>query len=113
MNASLKVETKPSFCRFCHANCAMLVDVAGGKVAAVRGDPDDPVYGGYTCQKGRQLAVAHNHPTRLTMHQRRTADGFVPATSEEALADIAARLKAIVDVHGPHAVAVYCGTYAF
>lgn len=113
MNAPLKVETKPSFCRFCHANCAMLVDVVGGKVAAVRGDPDDPVYGGYTCQKGRQLAVAHNHPTRLLMHQRRTATGFEPATSEEALGDIAARLKRIVDQHGPHSVAIYCGTYAF
>lgn len=113
MNASLKVETKPSFCRFCHANCAMLVDVAGGKVAAVRGDPDDPVYSGYTCQKGRQLAVAHNHPSRLTMHQRRTANGFEFATSEQALSDIAARLKAIVAEHGPHSVAIYCGTYAF
>lgn len=113
MNASLKVETKPSFCRFCHANCAMLVDVAGGKVAAVRGDPDDPVYSGYTCQKGRQLAVAHNHPSRLTMHQRRTATGLEPATSEEALSDIAQRLKAIIAEHGPHSVAIYCGTYAF
>jgi len=113
MNVSLKVETKPSFCRFCHANCAMLVDVVGGKVAAVRGDPDDPVYQGYTCQKGRQLAEAHNHPTRLLMHQRRTASGFEPATSEDALSDIAVRLRRILDEHGPHSVAVYCGTYAF
>jgi anaerobic selenocysteine-containing dehydrogenase len=113
MNAAPQVKTHPSFCRFCHANCAMLVDVAGDRVVGVRGDPQDPVYGGYTCQKGRQLADAHNHPTRLTMHQRRVGDGFVPATSEEALADIAARLRAIVDAHGPHSVAVYCGTYAF
>ncbi len=113
MNVSLKVETKPSFCRFCHANCAMLVDVVDGKVAAVRGDPDDPVYQGYTCQKGRQLAEAHNHPTRLLMHQRRTAAGFEPANSEEALSAIAARLRRILDDHGPHSIAVYCGTYAF
>lgn len=113
MNVSLKVETKPGFCRLCHANCAMLVDVVGEKVAAVRGDPDDPVYQGYTCQKGRQLAEAHSHPSRLLMHQRRSATGFEPATSEEALSDIAGRLRRIVDEHGPHAIAVYCGTYAF
>ena len=113
MNISLPVKTQPSFCRFCHANCAMLVDTVGDRVVAVRGDADDPVYGGYTCQKGRQLAEAHNHPTRLTMHQRRTADGFVPATSELALTDIAARLRTILDAHGPHSIAVYCGTYAF
>ncbi len=113
MNMQLNVETKRSFCRFCHANCAMLVDIVGDKVAAVRGDAEDPVYGGYTCQKGRQLAEAHNHPTRLLRHQRRTADGFVGATSEEALSDIAARLRRILDEHGPHSIAVYCGTYAF
>ncbi len=113
MNISLPVKTSHSFCRFCHANCAMLVDTVGDKVAAVRGDPDDPVYGGYTCQKGRQLAEAHNHPTRLLKHQRRSGDGFTEATTEEALSDIAARLRRIVDQHGPHSVAIYCGTSAF
>ncbi len=105
--------THRSFCRFCHANCAMLVEVEGNRVTGVRGDPADPVYGGYTCQKGRQLAEAHNSPTRLTMHQRRVDDRFEPATSDAALADIATRLRAILDAHGPHSIAVYCGTYAF
>ncbi|QMW22407.1 molybdopterin-containing oxidoreductase family protein [Sandaracinobacteroides saxicola] len=103
-----------TFCRFCHANCAMIATVEEGRVTAVRGDPDDAMYGGYTCIKGRQLADAHNHPTRLTMHQQRQADGsFVGVDSETALSDIAARLRAIVDAHGPHSVAFYCGTYAF
>ncbi|MFQ3596687.1 MAG: molybdopterin-dependent oxidoreductase [Sphingomonadaceae bacterium] len=107
------VTTHRSFCRFCHANCAMLVDVAGDRVVAVRGDPDDPVYGGYTCQKGRQLAVAHNHPTRLLAPLRRNGDGFGEARLDDALDDIAAGLKTILERDGPHAIAVYCGTYAF
>ena len=49
-------EVRRSFCRFCHANCAMLVTVDEGRVTKVQGDPDDPVFGGYTCIKGRQLA---------------------------------------------------------
>lgn len=85
MNVHLNVETRPGFCRFCQANCAMPVDVAGDRVAAVRGDPDNPVYGGCTCQKGRRLAVAHNHPGRRTMHQHRTANGFEPATAGRSL----------------------------
>jgi anaerobic selenocysteine-containing dehydrogenase len=105
--------TRRTFCRFCHANCAMLADVEDGRVTAVRGDPDDVMFGGYTCIKGRQLAEAHNHATRLRACQRRTAKGFEPIATEAALDAIAGRLRAIIDRHGPKSVAVYCGTYAF
>lgn len=108
------METRRTFCRFCHANCAMLADVADGQVVAVRGDPDDPVYGGYTCIKGRQLVEAHFSPERLRACQVRDAAGaFHPISTEAALDLIAERLRAIIDVHGPHAVAIYAGTYAF
>ncbi|HAF39525.1 MAG TPA: hypothetical protein DCG72_11120, partial [Gammaproteobacteria bacterium] len=45
--------THKTFCRFCHAYCAIEVDVEDGKPITVRGDASDPVYGGYTCIKGR------------------------------------------------------------
>ena len=106
--------THKSFCRFCHANCAILVDVADGKLQAVRGDPDDPVFGGYTCIKGRQLVEAHLSPDRLLQCLIRDEQGdFQPSSSEAALDIVAARLKAIIAKHGPHSVAIYGGTYAF
>lgn len=108
------METRRTFCRFCHANCAMLVDVEDGRALGVRGDPDDPMFGGYTCIKGRQLAEAHNSPERLLACLVRNRDGaFVPTSTERALDEVAARLRAIIDAHGPHSVAVYAGTYAF
>jgi anaerobic selenocysteine-containing dehydrogenase len=92
----------------------MLADVEDGKVVSVRGDPDDPVFGGYTCVKGRQLVEAHYSPDRLTACQIKGADGaFQPIATEAALDHIADRLRAIINEHGPHAVAVYGGTYAF
>ncbi len=107
-------ETKRTFCRFCHANCAMQVDVEDGRLIAVRGDPDDPVFGGYTCIKGRQLVEAHYSPERLTSCLIRDEYGaFQPSTTEAALDEIAARLRVIIDTHGPHSVAIYGGTYAF
>jgi anaerobic selenocysteine-containing dehydrogenase len=109
----MPVETKHTFCRFCHANCAMLADVEDGRVTAVRGDPDDPVFGGYTCIKGRQLAEAHNSPERLRTCMVRGEKGFEPAATQAALDLVASRLRAIIDAHGPHSVAVYAGTYAF
>ena len=36
----MTVTTKRTFCRFCHANCAMLADVENGKVVAVPGTED-------------------------------------------------------------------------
>jgi anaerobic selenocysteine-containing dehydrogenase len=108
------METRRTFCRFCHANCAMLVDVEDGRAVAVRGDPEDKMFGGYTCIKGRQLAEAHNSPERLlTCLIRDSAGTFQPASTEAALDETARRLRAIIDLHGPHAVAIYGGTYAF
>jgi anaerobic selenocysteine-containing dehydrogenase len=108
------METRRTFCRFCHANCAMLVDVADGVPVAVRGDPDDAMFGGYTCIKGRQLAEAHNSPERLrTCLIRDSAGVLQPVSTSAALDETARRLRAIIEEHGPHAVAIYGGTYAF
>lgn len=110
----MTVATHKTFCRFCHANCAMLVDVEDGKVLAVRGDPDDPEYGGYTCLKGRELPDSHNASHRLTQSLVRGADGaFVPTPMAEALAHVGERIKAIIAAHGPHSVAIFMGSGGF
>lgn len=107
-------ETHRTFCRFCHANCAMLAIVEDGRVAAVRGNTDDSVFGGYTCIKERQLAEAHNSPERVTSCQIRNDDrSFSPISTEAALDHIAGMMRPIVKAHGPHSVAIYGGTYAF
>ncbi|MEO0462466.1 MAG: molybdopterin-dependent oxidoreductase [Pseudomonadota bacterium] len=110
-----KTETHKTFCRFCHANCAMEVDVADGpegkRVATVRGDPDDPAYGGYTCMKGRELPDSHNASHRLIHSQLRGDDGeFHSAAMPDALAHVAGELRRIIDEHGPDAVAVFMGS---
>ena len=60
----MPIRTTKSYCRFCHAYCAIEVDVEDNRVVAVRGDASNPVYGGYTCIKGRQLPEQHSHPER-------------------------------------------------
>jgi len=108
------IETRKTFCRFCHANCAIEVDVEDGRPVAVRGDTSDPVFGGYTCMKGRELPRQTLHPERLRMSQRRLDDGrYAPVATQSALDEIAARLAAIRDRHGARAIATYNGSYAF
>ncbi len=105
------VETHRSFCRFCHANCAMLVDIEDGKVKAVRGDPDDPEYGGYTCMKGRELPDSHNSERRLHHSLVRDANGdFQEAAMPDALDHVGSELRRIIDKYGPDSVALFMGS---
>lgn len=108
-----QVSTHKSFCRFCHASCAIDVEVTDGKVSKVRGDKGNPMFRGYTCIKGRELPAQHNHPDRIRSSLRRKGDGFEAISSEQALDEIAERLKGIIEEHGPRAVAMYCGTGAY
>ena len=132
-HVEIVTETRRSFCRFCHAACPIDVDVeihidkhteesdgdGHGAIrreiaTAVRGVIDDPLFEGYTCIKGRQLPDQHHAPDRLRSPLRREADGsFVPLGSAEALDDIAARIRSIIERHGPRSVATYTGTGAF
>lgn len=116
------IETRETFCRFCHAACPLHVDVeinsTGARtqevVVAVRGIMEDPLFEGYTCIKGRQLADQHHAPDRLRNPLQRSDDGsFIEVTSKDTLDDIAHRMQAIIAAHGPRAVATYTGTGAF
>ena len=111
----MTVETHKSFCRVCHAACAIEVDIEDRlRVIAIRGDRSDPLFEGYTCIKGRQLPQQHHDPGRLRQTLRRVeGDRFEPVGSGQALDDIAARIAAIVDEYGPRAVASYTGTGAY
>ena len=114
----MKIETRRSFCRVCHASCPIDVDVQvddiafpGGKVVAIHGVAEDPIFEGYTCIKGRQLPEQMHQASRLRTALRRSADGHFEAVgSGEAFDEIAARLRTIIDTRGPRAVASYTGT---
>jgi anaerobic selenocysteine-containing dehydrogenase len=104
------IETQKSFCRFCHVFCGVDVDVADGdRVVAVRGDRDNEVSRGYTCQKGRAEPERIHHPDRLLAPERRDEDGWSQLSKRQALDEVAERLGDIVARHGPNSVAVYTG----
>lgn len=95
-------------CPYCGVGCGLLADVAGGRLTEVRGDPHHPVNRGRTCRKPLELASAVHAPDRATTPLVRDATGRLAGTGwEEALAHVAGRFRAIVDEHGPDAVAFY------
>ncbi|MCP4038150.1 MAG: molybdopterin-dependent oxidoreductase [bacterium] len=107
------IETKKSFCRFCHVFCGVEVDVEGDRVVAVRGDKDNAVSEGYTCQRGRAEVERIDHPDRVRMPKKRVGAEHVDIAPEQALDEIAEKLRLIIEEHGPRAVAVYngCGAH--
>ncbi len=84
----------------CPDTCAMEVTVQQGRVIRVSGAADHPPTGGALCAKVSRYAERTYHPDRILTPMRRVgAKGegrFEPASWHEALADIAARLKALV-----------------
>ena len=100
-----------SFCRLCASSCGVLLDIEDGRITRVLGDAHHPISGGYTCPKGRRGGDLVHGPDRLTTSMRRSATGtHEPVPVAQATADIAGRLRAIVDRHGPDAVALFMGT---
>ncbi len=107
------MQAHPSICRFCHANCGILVTVENGRPARVIGDPDNPAYFGFSCAKGRSLPEQHGHADRLLHSQRRQEDGsYRSISSAVAMDEVAARISKIVAEHGPRSVALYPGTFS-
>ena len=102
---------KHSFCRACMNSCPTLVEVTGGRLGAVRGDPANEIFGGYSCLKGQAQPALHNHPDRLLHAMARTAEGVYRSIDVRAAMDeVAERLRRILDESGPRSFAAYVGT---
>jgi anaerobic selenocysteine-containing dehydrogenase len=95
----------------CPDTCAMLVHVTDGRAVRVQGDPQHPVTQGFLCTKVNRYVERTYHADRLTTPLRRVGkkgEGkFEPASWDEALDDIAARLRGVVEQHGPQAILPY------
>lgn len=99
-----------SVCRLCAVGCGMVVELDGEHVTSIAGDADDPWSKGYTCSKGRAAGEFHHHPDRFDVPMIRRDGDLVACTWGEVLDDLAARLRALADEHGPDVVADYTGT---
>ncbi|HEX3177669.1 MAG TPA: molybdopterin oxidoreductase family protein [Methylomirabilota bacterium] len=95
----------------CPSCCSLDVTVTDGRIAAVTGTAGHPFTQGVICGKVREYAERVHSPLRVLTPLRRSgpkgAGRFVPVTWEAAVADIAARWRAIVAEHGGEAILPY------
>ena len=101
---------KRTFCRVCEPACGMIATVEDGRLVGLRADRDHPISKGFVCNKGIYGLDIHNDPDRLKTPLKRVGPGrFEPIGWDQALAEISARLQALVAAHGPSALAAYTG----
>ncbi|MCG5431756.1 molybdopterin-dependent oxidoreductase [Mycobacterium sp. MYCO198283] len=104
--------TVHTFCRYCLASCGIDVTVADNRIEKISADRRNPHSWHDFCAKGRTAGQLVEHPRRILHPMRRVGDRYVEASWDEAIADIAARLNALIDADGPDAVGVYYGNPA-
>ncbi len=97
-------------CRLCEARCGRLAHFEADGRLVLSPDPQDPVAGAFPCAVAEESPRALNHPQRLLGPMRRDASGsLVPASWEEAFADIGQRLGASRSRHGARSLGLYLG----
>jgi anaerobic selenocysteine-containing dehydrogenase len=96
-------------CNLCEAMCGLELKVEDGRVTSVRGDAADVFSKGHICPKGPAIAEVWADPDRLRKPMRRTANGFVEVSWEDALSEAAQKLRAVRERHGKNSLATYVG----
>jgi len=102
-------EWKKTSCVLCFNNCGLEVITEGSKILKVRADRDNPRSQGYLCRKGMNIAYFQNNPERLKFPLKRVGSRFERISWNQALDEIAAKLKEIVTAHGPRSFAYMGG----
>lgn len=106
----MSTEQKVTYCRICEPLCGLIATVEDGRLQSLRPDKDHPLSQGRACPKGIAFTDVQNDPDRVLHPLRREPDGnFTEVSWDEALSDIARRLKAVLDVHGGGSVGEYLG----
>jgi anaerobic selenocysteine-containing dehydrogenase len=97
----------------CPDTCGMVVtvDESSGRAVKLKGDPDHPFTQGFLCRKVNHYLERVYHPDRLLHPLKRVGPKgtgqFERISWDQAIAEIAQRLKHVIAEHGPQAILPY------
>lgn len=100
---------KKTSCVLCAQNCGLEVQTENNRIVKVRPDKENPRSRGYVCRKGMNITNHQHHDDRLTHPLKKTPEGFVRISWEQAFSEIGEKLKSIIDRHGPRSFAYMGG----
>ncbi len=105
----MPAETHYRACNLCEAICGLEIKHENGQVLSIVGDAQDPFSRGHICPKAVGLKDIYEDPDRLRRPLKRTATGWEEIGWDQALDEVATRLRQQRDQYGPHATAWYAG----
>jgi len=99
----------------CATNCGMLARVKDGKIEVLRGDPESPTRGAVCAERFPHLLKWLNHPDQLMYPLKRKGERgeskWERITWDQALDEIADKLKKLKAQYGAETLSVVEGTY--
>lgn len=101
-----------SACPRCSRACSIRVDTNDGRIMRIKPMENPQVNATWICDQGRFAFQQWQGPGRLDTPLVRQGDGVGPATWPEALRRTADGLRAVIDRHGPGAVAFIGSPFA-
>ncbi|MDF2610727.1 MAG: molybdopterin oxidoreductase [Lachnospiraceae bacterium] len=95
--------------RDCPNSCGLLVHVVDGKAVKLTGNKDNPINRGKSCVKCKHYLERVYHKERILYPLKKVDGEFIQITWEEALDEIADRMKKICKETSPEAILYYQG----
>jgi anaerobic selenocysteine-containing dehydrogenase len=102
-------ESRFRACPLCEAICGLEFQFEAQRLAAIRGDNDDPFSQGHICPKGNAILDLEADPDRLKRPVLRRGEQWSEIGWDEAFTLAGERLARVQRDHGAGAVGVYLG----
>ncbi|WP_406265469.1 molybdopterin oxidoreductase family protein [Streptomyces sp. NBC_00191] len=109
MPRTAPTRTALRICPLCEATCGLTLTIEGTRVTGARGDREDVFSKGFICPKGASFGELDADPDRLRTPLVRENGELREATWDEAFDLVAARIRPLIEEHGPNAVGVILG----
>jgi anaerobic selenocysteine-containing dehydrogenase len=108
------VEIKRVICTFCAGNCGVLVHVKDGQIIEIEGNREHPLSRGFICERIKYAIRWLYHPDQLKYPLKRAGERgegkWQTITWDQALDEIAEKLRALKEKYGPETLAITEGT---
>lgn len=100
---------KKTSCVLCGNNCGLELLIENNRIEKIRPDKSNPLSQGYVCRKGLNVAYHQHHADRINYPLKKVGDSFERISWDQALEEIAEKLKSIIGEHGPRSFAYMGG----
>ncbi len=96
-------------CVLCAQNCGLDIEVENNRIVKVKPDKSNARSEGYFCRKGMNVAYHQHNDDRLKYPLKKVGDKFERISWDQAIDEIAAKLKDIIGQYGPRSFAYMGG----